>query len=220
MTISAEGSDDRSLEATALSWLRLVVLNRGFHLRLICRKPCQRKISCLALVSLVVLGIAFLMLFTSSELSMASDDLTSVEAELRGLGSATEITLLIVPYPTLFRVSVDKIQLPNVSCVYQITSGRGPTFGEVFDVIRRADIQYVDGPRGADLRVGIILRKPGKVLWELYFDDGGGKQEVKGFSGDRRIVASADLPSQLRALLARPDVVLLKTGNNSNCPRS
>jgi hypothetical protein len=179
------------------------------------RNACHRS----ALVSLIALVSASFMLFASSEVLMASDDPRGVDAKLAELKSATEITLLIIPCCFSFYARVDKTQLPHFSCEYQITSGPGQTFGEVFDVIRRADIQYDDVSRGgADLRVGVIFRKHGEVLWEFYFDEGG-YQKVRGFSGDRRISASADIPSQLSALLTHSDVVL--TGNHRpDCPHS
>ena len=155
---------------------------------------------------LAVLGSVFYMLLRGNEPLMASDDAASVNAKLAELKSATEITLLVVPYPTEFNRHVDKIRLRNVACVYQFVSDRGPTFDKVFDVLSHADIQYDNGPRSADLRVGIIFRRYGEVLSEFYSDDWGGRFKVSGSWDGRRIVASADMPSLLRALPPRPRI--------------
>jgi hypothetical protein len=155
--------------------------------------------------ALIMLGSAFYTLLMSNELLMAGDDPTSVDAKLAELKSATEITLLIVPYPTLYRRNVDKIRLQKVACVYKIASDQGPTFDKFFDVLRNADIQqYTEGPpRSVDLRVGIIFRRSGEVLSEFYSDDWGGTSKVYGSWDGHPIVASADLPNQLRVLLLR-----------------
>ena len=106
-----------------------------------------------------------LFLFAISEVVMASNDLTDFRAKLQQLRSTTDIVLMIVPYPTMFRVRVDEGRLPNVSCVYKIASGRGPTFDQVLDIIGTAVIEYDDGPKpGADLRSGIVFRKHGGVM--------------------------------------------------------
>ena len=84
------------------------------------------------------------MLLRSSEPLIASDDAASVDAKLTELKSATEITLLVVRYPTEFYRYVDKIRLPEVACAYQFASDGGPTFDKVFDVLSHAAIQYGD----------------------------------------------------------------------------
>jgi hypothetical protein len=155
---------------------------------------------------LAVLGSVFYMLLRGNEPLMASDDAASVNAKLAELKSATEITLLVVPYPTEFNRHVDKIRLRNVACVYQFASDRGPTFDKVFDVLSHADIQYDDRPRSADLRVGIIFRRFGEVLSEFYSDDWGGQFKASGSWDGHQIVASADLPSLLRALPPGPRI--------------
>jgi hypothetical protein len=162
-----------------------------------------------------------LILFFLSGVAMANDDdLTKLKERLHELRTATDIVLMIVPYPTLFRVRVDEVRLPSVSCVYEITSGRGSAFDQVLNIISSAVMEYNDGPKpGADLRVGIVFREDGKVVQEFYFDDWGGHHKVNGFSRDRRILASANLPNRLRELLTRQEVVLIKNGNNP-CPHS
>jgi hypothetical protein len=156
-----------------------------------------------------------LFLFATSGVAMASNDLTEFRAKLQQLRSATDIGLMIIPFPTSFRVRVDEVRLPSVSCVYEIASGRGPAFDQILDIIDNAVTEYDDGPKpDADLRIGIVFRLNGAILQEFYFDDFGGYNDVKGFSGNRRISASADLPNRLRALLTRPEVVLIKSGNN------
>jgi hypothetical protein len=137
-----------------------------------------------------------LFLVASSEVVMASNDLADIKDKLSRLRTATDIVLMIVPYPMSFRVRVDEAALAEVSCVYKIMSGRS-----------------------SDLRVGIIFKGNGKILQDFYFDDRGGHYEVNGFSGDRRISAAADLPARLRSLLTRQDVVLVKSGHKE-CPHS
>jgi hypothetical protein len=161
-----------------------------------------------------------LILFFLSGVAMANNDLTDLKEKLQQLRTATDIVLMIVPYPTLFRVKVDEVRLPSVSCVYEITSSRGPAFDHVLDIIGSAVTEYEDGPKpDADLRVGIVFRNDGKVVQEFYFDDWGGHHKVNGFSRGRRMLASADLPNRLRELLTRQEVILIKNGNNP-CPHS
>jgi len=156
--------------------------------------------------------------------SIASDGTVSVDSKLAELKSATEITLFIVPYPSYFRSNVDKGRLADVSCTYRIASVAGPAFGEVFDVIRHAGIQYDDRPaasRNADLRVGIIFTKSSEVLWEFYSSDFGRTRSIDGYWGDVAIVASSDLPNRLRALLLRTNAFLVKSDHysRSECMR-
>jgi hypothetical protein len=151
---------------------------------------------------------------------MASNDLIGLKEKLKQLRTATNIVLMIVPYPASFRGRVDEVQLPEVACVYEIASGRGPTFDQVLDIIGTAVIEYDDEPKpGADLRVGIVFKRDGQVMENFYFDDWGGYHKVNGFSHDHRMVASADLPSQLRGLLTRQDVILVRN-NHFPCPHS
>jgi hypothetical protein len=151
---------------------------------------------------------------------MAGNDLTGLKAKLQQLEAAADIVLMIVPYPTSFRARVDELRLPDLSCVYAIDSGRGPSFNEMLDVISSAVIEYDDRPKPSlDLRVGVVFRSAGEVLQAFYFDDWGGHRQVNGFSGDHGMLASAELPNQLRALVVHKDVVLIKTGGFA-CPHS
>ena len=86
---------------------------------------------------------------------MASNDLTDLKDKLSQLRTATDIVLMIVPYPMSFRVRVDEAALAKVSCVYNIMSGRTSAFGQVLDIIGSSIIEFEVGPnRGPDLRVG------------------------------------------------------------------
>jgi hypothetical protein len=182
------------------------------------RQFCRWAKSSFALISRAALfGVLFL--FANGEIAMAQNDLTGLKEKLQQLRTATDIVLMIVPYPMSFRVRVDETALAKVSCVYKIMSGRS-SFEQVLDIIGSSIIEYVVGPnRGPDLRVGIIFKSDGKILQDFYFDDRGGHYEVNGFSGDRRISAAADLPARLRSLLTSQDVVLIKSGDNE-CPHS
>jgi hypothetical protein len=154
------------------------------------------------------------------EVAMASNGLTIPDAKLRELRASTEIILMIVPYPTFFRSIVDRGRISDVSCVYEIRSGRGPTFDELLDVIGRAAIEYNEGKQSdTDLRVGLVFKKDDKTTQELYFDDGGENRKVSGFFNDDRIFASADLPNRLRSLLTHSDVAPVRSGNHA-CPHS
>jgi hypothetical protein len=161
-----------------------------------------------------------LFLFITSGVAMASNDLISLKEKLQQLRTATDIVLMIVPYPASFRVRVDEVQLPEVACVYEINSSKGRTFAAVLDIMDSAITEYDNGPKpGVDLRVGIIFKSDGKALQDFYFDDWGGDHKVQGFSGNRRISASADLPDRLRVLLTHRDVALVRD-RHSRCPHS
>lgn len=173
---------------------------------------------------LAVLGKAtlsgVLFLFNTSGVAMASNDLIGLKEKLQQLRTATDIVLMIVPFPTYFRVRVDEVRLPNVSCLYEVAAGAGPAFDRVVDIIGGTVLEYNDGPKpDADLRVGVVFKNGGKVLQEFYFDDPGGDYDVKGFSSGRGLLASGNLPNLLRELLTRQEVVLIKNGNNP-CPHS
>lgn len=145
---------------------------------------------------------------------------STIELKFEELRAATKIVLMIVPYPASFRSHVSKSRLPNVACAYEVYSGRGPVFDEVIEIIRRSGISPDDEPnRSADLRVGIVFKNGVISIQEFYFDDWGGAHDVRGVSGDLPVAASADLPSQLRALLTHPDVLLIN-GQPYFCPHS
>lgn len=116
--------------------------------------------------ALIVLGFAS---FVPVESLGASDDTMSADAKLRHLRSATEITLLIVPFDVEFHHQVDKTLLQRVSCVYKFASDQGAAFDKLFDVMRHADIHGVDALTHSDLRVGLIFGRSGEVLSEFYF---------------------------------------------------
>jgi hypothetical protein len=179
--------------------------------------PGPRRAFVVALIPTAALSCA-LFFYVNTEIAMASNDLAGLKEKLRQLRTATNIVLLIVPYPASFRVRVDEAQLPKVSCVYEIASGQGPTFDHVLDIIGTAAIEYDAGPKlGADLRIGIIFKRDGEVIQDFYFDDWGGHHQVRGFSDSHRMMASADLPNQLRALLTQQDVILVRN-NDLPCP--
>jgi hypothetical protein len=174
----------------------------------------------IASTALIALVGTFSATMAKSETSMTERDKVSVHIKRHELLAATDLVVMIIPYPTFFRVSVDEGQLPNVSCVYEIKSGYGPTFEEVIDLIERSGIELDDGPNaGADLRVGLIFRNSGEVVQQLYFDDKGGKEKVRGIFNNRKVFASANLPNQLRSFLTHPDVTLIKNRRNI-CPHS
>ena len=177
-------------------------------------------ISSIASAALSVLVSTLSITMAKSENSMTERDKAGIYIGRHELLAATDLVLMIIPYPTLFRVSVDQSQLPNVSCVYEIKPGHGPTFEEAISLIERSGIELDDGPNvGADLRVGIIFRKNGEAAQQLHFNDKGGKEKVRGTFNNRRVFASANLPNQLRSLLTRPDVTLIKNSRNI-CPHS
>lgn len=154
--------------------------------------------------------------FLFSETSMASND-TDLKSKLKELRTATDIVLMIVPYRTSFRTRVDENELPEVSCVYELTSTRGPTFDEVLETVDGLVTQHDEPKPVVDLRVGIIFRRDARVVHEFYFNDLGGHGNLNGFSGDRRISASPNLPERLRALVTHQDVILTRN-RHSRCP--
>jgi hypothetical protein len=188
--------------------------------RLRSRALCRWLKIALTSILLVAFSGACMVPSAHSETATSTSDLTEFKARLQQLRSATDIVLMIVPWHTFFRARVNEGRLANAACVYQITSGKGPSFGEALDILGGSVTEYQVGPeRGQDLRVGIVFRSGGKILQDFYFNDWGGAHEVKGFSGDHQVSASADLPDRLRALLTRQDVVLIKD-RYPRCPHS
>ena len=77
---------------------------------------------------LVVALVGFL--FTSlcgstGAIAIADDSRTDLQSQLQHLQVATNIVLMIIPWGVHFRFRVDEKKLHEVSCVYQLQSGRG-----------------------------------------------------------------------------------------------
>jgi hypothetical protein len=182
----------------------------------VCRQEASRLLlGLLKLFLATALALCFMFL-RGNEVSAANGDLVNLRLRLQELRTASSVVLMIVPYRTHFIVSVDEVQLRDVSCQYEINPS--PTFDEVLNTLDNTMIEYEIGPKPhVDLRVGIVFKTNSKVVQEFYFNDSGGFYNVRGFSGDHTITALASLPNQLRALVSRPSVVLIKDPL-SRCP--
>jgi hypothetical protein len=178
---------------------------------------------------LVALSSAFFLLFAGSEMAMADNDRAIVREQLKHLQSATSLVLMFVPHGMRFIVRLEERQLPDVSCVYRIDSIPGPTFDDVLRILNESILEYQEpipsppgnqvGIRELEPRFRLFFRFANRPPQAFYFQDWEGREKVKGYSGKYRILASADFPNRLRALVTRPDVVLIK-GINNLCPHS
>ncbi|MCK1392285.1 hypothetical protein [Bradyrhizobium sp. 1] len=131
---------------------------------------------------------------------------STIDLKFEELRTATKIVLLIVPFPTAFRSHVNKDRLTKVACVFEVHSGQGSTFEEITEITSRS-VRPDEGPlRYPDMRVGVVFKNGADLIRGFYFEDRGAAREVAGMSGDVPVVASAEFPSRVRMLLARPEV--------------
>ena len=148
---------------------------------------------------------------------MANDNTTDLNSLLGELRGATSVVLMLVPYRTSFRARIGEAELPNVSCVYEVTSSAA-TFNEVLRVVE-TDFVLSNKPKSIlDLRIGIVFKR-GEKDQGFYFSDTGGFSSVHGFIGERDVIGSPELPKHLRELVTHQDVVLIRD-HNSRCPRA
>jgi len=157
-------------------------------------------------------------LLSIDEITMAGTGLATTPVQLQQLQTAQNIVLMVIPHDVSFRFRVDEKRLPEVSCVYRIA--QAATFNDVLKVLNKSIFEYKkDNREIAEVRVGIIFENKGNSIQEFYFEDWGGAHDINGISGEYRLLASADLPNQLRTLLTRQEVALIKSGNLV-CPHS
>lgn len=188
------------------------------------RSFCGGRKSVLASRALVALISGFFVFLPRGEMALAD-----IDHELKHLQGATSLVLMFVPYGMRFVVRLDEQQLPDASCVYRIDSIPSPTFDDVLRILNESVLEYQDPIpsqsghhaeiRKLELRSGMFFRFANRLPQEFYFEDWEGRAKVRGYSGKYRILASADFPNRLRALVTRPDVVLIK-GIKNLCPHS
>jgi hypothetical protein len=189
------------------------------------RSLCKSARSSLATRMLVVLSSAFFLLFPRSEMAMsetamADKDRVVMQGQLKQLQAATSIVLMFVPEGMAFGIRLEKERLPNASCVYHIDSIHGQASDDVLRILKESIQEYQEGIRNKiEVRLGLIFKFANGLQQEFYFQDWGGRANVEGFSDKYRMLASADFPTRLRALVTHPDVVLIKD-NGNGCPHS
>ncbi|MDH2340880.1 hypothetical protein QCM77_24560 [Bradyrhizobium sp. SSUT18] len=157
-------------------------------------------------------------LLTCSCISVASDNSTDLRNMLQELRGSTHVFLMLVPYRSSFRVRIDEVALPDVSCVYEVASGNS-AFGETLDAIRTRVVLFDDPKPFVDLRVGVVFKRNEKIVQGFYFNDLGGYREVGGFSGELRVEGAPDLPSYLRSIAMKPGVSLVRD-RHPRCPHA
>jgi hypothetical protein len=159
-----------------------------------------------------------LFLIANSELVMANDDRATLQTQLKQLQAATNVVLMVIPRGVAFAVRVNEQSLPKVACVYQI--GSGSVSRDIINILNDGIIDYRKGNKEPfEIRIGLVFKNENDTLQEFYFQDWGGRRDVKGVSADYRILAKASLPDQLRALLTHRDVILVRD-RASTCPHS
>lgn len=174
----------------------------------------------LASIWLTLLANVFFLFLQGTELALADNDRAVLQTQLKKLLPIRRILLMAVPYGVAFAKALDEQHLPANSCVYQIDTEASSTADEILRILDESILEYRTDLPGRDrfeVRFGIVLI--GNSAKEFYFQDWGGKHEVKGFSGSNRILASADFTTRLRALVIRPGVILTRDQYGS-CPHS
>lgn len=162
-------------------------------------------------------GWTLVTLLTCGDTSMASDNPINAQNMLEELRGATQIVLMLVPYRTSFRTRVGEVELPEVSCVYEIVSG-SPAFQETLEAFRLGIVVSTGTKRTLDLRIGIVFKRGSDIVKAAYFNDFGGLRSVDGFIGERPATASPDFPNLLRSLAIKPGASLIRD-RHSRCPR-
>ena len=162
-------------------------------------------------------GWALATLLTCGDISMASDNPIDVQTMFEELRGATQIVLMLVPYRTSFRTRVGEVELPEVSCVYEIVSD-SPAFRETLEAFRSGVVLSKGTKPTLDLRVGIVFKRGSDIVKAAYFNDFGGLRSVDGFVGEHAATGSPDLPNLLRALAVKPGASLVRD-RHSRCPR-
>jgi hypothetical protein len=152
----------------------------------------------------------------SNEVAPA-DEFFDPKLWLQQLRTADRVVLMIVPVGSYFPIALNAADLGSVSCQYAVEPG--PVFEELLHVLDRNIIEYKTGPMKTGVRIGIIFETDRKVVQEFYSNDRGGPGKLVGLSGDRLVTLKAGLPSELRALVIRPSVALIKD-HYSRCPHA
>ncbi len=171
---------------------------------------CSRFSRFLNLVVVAALS-AFLMLW-SNEVALARDFF-----DQRQLRTASRVVLMIAPVGSYFPIAINAAELGTVACQYEITPG--PVFEELLHVLDSNIVEYKTGPVRTGVRIGIIFEADHRVVQEFYFNDRAGLANLVGFSGDQLVVVRAGLSTELRALVIRPNVALIKD-HRSRCPHA
>jgi hypothetical protein len=175
----------------------------------------------LTLMAAALIGVFFIVP-CSNAAEDTGDSRTALQLELQRLEGAADIVLMIIPWGVSFRFSVDKERLPDVSCIYQISpSKRGSSSADVRAILQQSIVEFQKGykERLSEVRIGIFFRDGEQLLQIFYFEDWGGAHDIKGVAGEYRILANAGTPDRLRALVTRPDVVLIRS-SHFECPHS
>jgi hypothetical protein len=147
----------------------------------------------------------------------AANDIGQLEIQLEGLRAAKDITLMLIPRGMSFRGRI-KGDLPKLACVYQMGSAEGLVSSDLINILRTGILEYERGTAVVGEAIIGVLFRGNNLSQEFYFQDWGGRQNVAGVSGEYRILASANLPDQLRALVLRPGVVLVSNSYNYCSP--
>jgi hypothetical protein len=134
------------------------------------------------------------------------------------MNDVTDAVLMIIPFGDSFRSAIPDAKLPEVSCVYQVKSSDS-SFGDLVRLLRESIVSFTRGRNAFGARIGVLLKKGSSVVDELYFEDWGGHHEIRGWSNEYQMVASADLPERLRSFALRKDVKLTLSDDRT-CPHS
>jgi hypothetical protein len=162
----------------------------------------------------IVAATSFFLILLSNDAALAGD-FFDPKLWLQQLRTADRVVLMIVPVGSDFPIALNPADLGSVSCQYAIEPG--PVFEELLDVLDSNIVEYMTGPMRTGVRIGIVFETDGRVVQEFYFNDRGGPGKLVGLSGDRLVTLKAGIPSELRALVIRPNVVLIKD-HHSRCP--
>jgi hypothetical protein len=149
--------------------------------------------------------------------AMAENPHTSFKSLAHGLAEATRATITLIPLGVSFRVALRDEDLPNVSCVYELQSG-GAAFRHLVSILDSGIVSFDAGSRDLfEPRASITFDSSEHKILTLYFEDWGGQHDIKGRLDNYSLRARANLSSQIRELVGRPDVVLIKRDGRS-CP--
>jgi hypothetical protein len=164
----------------------------------------------------VVLALNFILLLVPNGEIVMAQDRSGIRVQLAHLQAATDIVMMAIPYGVAFSVRVDEEMLPKVSCIYQ--SGSRSVLNTIVTILEEEIIEYGDDNNAnVEIRIGILFKQNNNIVDAFYFEDWAGNYDVKGVSRSANILAKAALSKRFRALLAHPDVVLIRD-RSAACP--
>ena len=180
--------------------------------------PCRLKLLQMSrvLTLAIVVALSAVLILLKNGVAQA-DELFDPKLWLQQLSAADRVVLMIVPVGSHFPLALSALDLRSVSCQYAVEPGQ--ILEELLHVLDSNIVEYKSGPMTTGVRIGIVFETDRRVVQEVYFNDWGGPGKLVGLSGDRLVVLKTGIANELRALVLRPNVALIKD-HHARCPHA